>query len=104
MELILARQSVMIKCNMQSSIMMGNYEFYYAGGLLCRLAGRIPEQAFQPHELYDFLEPLLADYKPQNQQETYLVKLLKGYKPEDTYDEQMAQLLAMGLKEKHIWK
>ena len=31
MELILAGQSVKIKCRIKASILMGNYEFYYAG-------------------------------------------------------------------------
>ena len=30
----IARQSVIIKCNMQKSILTGNYEFYYAAGLI----------------------------------------------------------------------
>ena len=33
----IARQSVIIKCNMQKSILTGNYEFYYAAGLLAYL-------------------------------------------------------------------
>ena len=37
----IARQSVVIKCNLQASIMMGNYEFYYAAGLLYKLTRNI---------------------------------------------------------------
>ena len=80
MELILAKQSVHIKCRLQASILMGNYEYYYAGGLLCRLA-----------------KPLLDTYQPQNDQESYLMQMLKTYKVSDEYDEQMPQLLQMGL-------
>lgn len=103
MELILARQSVIIKCNINKSIMMGNYEFYYAGGLLCRLAGKIPDHALKPHELSVFLQPLPDTYEPKNEQEAYLAKLIKEYKVSDEYDEQMQLLLQMGLKEKHMW-
>ena len=40
----IARQSVIIKCNMQKSILTGNYEFYYAAGLIAKLSGvEIPE-------------------------------------------------------------
>lgn len=35
----IARQSVIIKCNMQKSILTGNYEFYYAAGLIAKLSG-----------------------------------------------------------------
>lgn len=103
MELILARQSVVIKCSIQASIMMGNYEFYYAGGLLCRLAGQIPKQDLQPQEFYAYLKPLMDNYKPKNEQEAYLIKLLKEYKAADEYDGQMAELMQMGLREKNMW-
>lgn len=103
MENIVVRQSVIIKCNLASSVMLGNYEFYYAGGLLCRLAGKLPAQDMQPEELYAFLKPLLEIYEPKNEQEAYLVKLLQGYKIGEKYDEQMQQLLQMGLKEKNMW-
>ena len=35
----IARQSVIIKCNMQKSILTGNYEFYYAAGIIANLSG-----------------------------------------------------------------
>lgn len=35
----IARQSVIIKCNMQKSVLTGNYEFYYAAGLIAKLFG-----------------------------------------------------------------
>ena len=35
----IARQSVIIKCNMQKSVLTGNYEFYYAAGLIAKLSG-----------------------------------------------------------------
>ncbi len=97
MELILAKQSVNIKCRLQASILMGNYEYYYAGGLLCRLAKQTPGQNLTPGELQAFLQPLLNTYQPQNDQESYLMQMLKTYKVSDEYDEQMPQLLQMGL-------
>ncbi len=99
MELCLAKQSVMIKCRLHASIMMGNYEFYYAAGLLCCLAGKKPEQEIRPKELHAFVMPLADTYEPKNEQESYLVKLLKEYKVSDEYDEQMMELLQMGMKE-----
>ena len=30
----IARQSVIIKCNQQTSVLLGNYEFYYLAGLI----------------------------------------------------------------------
>ncbi|MDE7312262.1 MAG: DUF3837 domain-containing protein [Eubacterium sp.] len=102
MELILAGQSVHIKCRIQASIMMGNYEFYYAAGWLCALAGRSLFQAPPPRELYSFLQPLFDTYKPGNEQEAYLVKMLKEYRVSDEYDEQMTELFEMGFAEKNL--
>ncbi len=33
----IARQSVIIKCNMQKSVLTGNYEFYYARRAYCKI-------------------------------------------------------------------
>ena len=33
----IARQSVILKCNMQKSVMLRNYEFFYAAGLMRKL-------------------------------------------------------------------
>ncbi len=100
MELLLAKQSIQIKCRIQSSVLLGNYEFYYAGGLLCRLAGKIPPHDIQPEDFYAFLEPLFVSYEPKNQQEAYLLCLLKNYTASTEYDTQMSQLMQMGLREK----
>ncbi len=97
MELILAKQSVMIKCRLQASIMMGNYEFYYAGGLLCRLSGEKPAEELRPAELAEFLKPVLHTYESKNVQEQYLMKMLREYKASDEYDGQMRELFQMGM-------
>ncbi len=104
MELILARQSVVIKCNLCASTLLGNYEFYYAGGLLCRLAGQIPEQSLKPKEFYGFLQPLLDAYETKNKQEAYLARMLKEYEVSEEYDGQMPKLMQMGLREKNMWE
>ena len=41
---LVARQSVILKCNMQASVMIGNYEFYYGAGLFCKLQGITAEE------------------------------------------------------------
>ena len=57
----IARQSVIIKCNMQKSILTGNYEFYYAAGLIANLSGvEIPED-IKPEELLALLSDTDAD-------------------------------------------
>ncbi len=96
MEVLLAKQSIDIKCKIQASILMGNYEFYYAAGRLCALTGQKPDPSLHPKELYEWLQPYLDTYEPQNEQEAYLIKMIKEYKVLDEYDGQMMELLQMG--------
>ena len=42
----IARQSVIIKCNMQASVLLGNYEFYYLAGLMKKIYN-LDERAFK---------------------------------------------------------
>ena len=95
---LVARQSVILKCSMQASVMLGNYEFYYGAGLFCRLA------EVNVKELHELLLPRLKDFTGKDEKERYLVKMLLAYQPEPEYDAQMKELLMWGLGEKKIWK
>ncbi len=75
----------------------GELRILLCRGLLCRLAKQTPGQKLTPGELQAFLHRLLDTYQPQNDQESYLMQMLKTYKVSDEYDEQMPQLLQMGL-------
>lgn len=99
-----ARQSVIIKCKMQASVMLGNYEFYYGAGLFCRLKGIEAAEDIRPDELKKLLEPELAKDSETDEREEYLKKLLRAYNPSKDYDEQMKELLLWGLKEEKLWK
>lgn len=100
----IARQSVIIKCNMQRAYILGNYEFYYGAGLAGKLYGfEIPDEV-QPDELAEILAGTLASVVPNGAQETYLVSILKEYTPEERYDEQMKELLLWGKEETCLWQ
>lgn len=100
----IARQSLIIKCNMQCSILLGNYEFYYAAGLFSKLFGvEIPEDS-RPLELIELLLDKIPQIQPENEQEKYLVSIVKAYKPGEEYDEQMKELLLWGKKEQNLWQ
>jgi len=100
----IARQSVIIKCNMQRAYILGNYEYYYGAGLAGKLYGfEIPEEV-QPEELAVLLQEKLEKVTPGNEQEKHLVFILKEYEPEDRYDEQMQELLLWGKKETCPWQ
>ena len=100
----IARQSVIIKCNMQKAVMLGNYEFYYGAGVLARLEGlEIPDD-IQPVQLKELLEEKLKGVVPKDEKEAYLVKIILDYRPDEIYDEQMKELLLWGEKEERLWR
>lgn len=100
----IARQGVIIKCNMQSSVMTGNYEFYYGAGLFCKIKGiQVPED-ITPENLLELISPELNKFSGDEKRESYLVKLLQGYHVSEEYDEDMRELLQWGLTEEHMWQ
>ena len=100
----IARQSVIIKCNMQRAFLLGNYEYYYAAGLASQLGGfEIPEDIL-PAELFALLEKELEQVDTRDEKEEYLMLRLRDYIPTEDYDEQMKELLVMGKKETCLWQ
>ena len=79
----IARQSVIIKCNMQKSVLTGNYEFYYAAGLIAKLSGVEISDDIKPIELGVLLHQEIEKTEPKDEQEKYLFSMLKDYKPTD---------------------
>ena len=99
----IARQSVIIKCNMQKSVLTGNYEFYYAAGLVSRLSGMEISDDIQPEELFTLLAEQIPGLTAKDEKEEYLFQMLKDYRPKEEYDEQMKELLLCGKEEKYLW-
>lgn len=104
MVISIARQSVVIKCNLHASIMVGNYEFYYAAGLLHKLCGQVSGEAAEPEVMAERVTKLLEIFSPKDEQEQHLVRMLTDYEPIEKYDEQMRELFAMGENEMRIWQ
>lgn len=101
----LTRQSVVIKCNLEASIMTGNYEMYYAAGLLAKLTGREIAADIRPEALHTLVHEWLDTFSPADGHEKHLAHMLKYYHPEpEHYDADMAELLQMGLLEQHLWE
>ena len=99
-----ARQSIILKCKMKASILLGNYEFYYAAGLFCNINGMEAPEDLLPDALYEWIAPKLKDFESEDERETYLAKILSEYRPLEKYDEQMKELLLWGLGEEKIWQ
>ena len=100
----IARQSVIIKCNMQSSVLLGNYEFYYLAGLMKKIYDLDLHEDMQPFELLEGVQSKLDSLSPANPQEEHLIKLAGNFKPEETVDEQMKELFRWGATEEKLWQ
>lgn len=100
----IARQSVVIKCNLHASIMLGNYEFYYAAGLVHKLTGTDAGEIAPPQAMIGRVHKLLEEYEPKDEQEQHLKRMLADYEPEDTLDEQMRELFREGVNESRMWQ
>lgn len=76
--------------------MTGNYEFYYAAGLIAKLPGLRFQVTSNRSELGVLLHQEIEKTEPKDEQEKYLFSMLKEYKPTDEYDEQMKELAPVG--------
>lgn len=100
----IARQSVIIKCNQQTSVLLGNYEFYYLAGLMKKLFDLDLNEDMQPVELLENIQSKLDNLSPANPQEEYLIKLARNFKPAEVPDEQMKELFRWGATEEKPWQ
>ena len=100
----IARQSVIIKCRQQQSVLLGNYEFYYLAGLLNHLYDIKASEDMKPQELFDYISERLDTLTPGNEQEAYLIKIVRFYRPLEEYDEQMKLLFRWGEQEPDLWQ
>ena len=100
----IARQSVIIKCNQQTSVLLGNYEFYYLAGLTKKLFGFELSEDLEPVAMLEQIHAKQDTANPSNAQEEYLLKLVKNYKPLEDYNEQTKELFRWGETEEQLWQ
>lgn len=100
----IARQSVILKCLRKKSVMLGNYEFYYAAGLLNNLYQIGCTKDMKPLELFEYISPKLGTLTPDNGEEEFLIQMLTTYEPYEDYDEQMVELFEWGENEQNKWQ
>ena len=94
----IARQSIILKCLRQKSVLVSNYELYYTAGLAKKCFGIAVDADMEPKQLLEELQ------KHIDEQEKYLIHLLGNYEPDDTHDEQTKELFHMGETEEHMWQ
>lgn len=99
----IARQSVVIKCNMQSSVLLGNYEFYYVAGLMKKLFDFDLSEELKPQEMIEKIHAKMDTVEPKDEKEAYLLALVKNFKPLEEYDEQTKELFRWGTTEQNLW-
>ena len=100
----IARQSVIIKCNQQTSVLLGDYEFYYLAGLMKNLFALDVNEDMQPIKMLETVQANLDSFSPGNPQEEYLIKLARNFKPGEHVDEQMKELFRWGATEDKYWQ
>lgn len=100
----LARQSVIIKCRVSGAELLGNYEFYYAAGLLTNLTGKALSGESRPQELFDAIREQLQGISLEGKNEEQLIRMLHGYRVSAEYDDQMREMFEMGRQEKFLWQ
>ena len=100
----IARQSVIIKCNQQTSVLLGNYEFYYLAGLMDKVFELDLNEEMQPQQMLDIIQANLNVLSPNDEKEEYLIKLVSTFKVEDKFDDQMKELFRWGASEERMWQ
>lgn len=99
----IARQSVILKCNMQKSVLTGNYEFYYAAGLVAKISQIEIADDIKPLDLEQYMVEEVNKLEPKEEKEAWLFRMLVDYKPTEEYDDQMKEMLLWGKNEKYLW-
>ena len=92
----IARQSIILKCLRQKSVLVSNYELYYTAGLAKKCFGIAVDADMEPKQLLEELQKHIDKVSPADEQEKYLIHLLGNYEPDDTHDEQTVELFHMG--------
>jgi hypothetical protein len=94
---LLAQNSVDHKIQFQMSVIVGNYEYYYACGIFSKLVDADWNQDTLPNELMEKVQKAISGYTPKGKYEEYLIYLLRRYEPrEEDYDDMTRLLFEKG--------
>ncbi|MCR5717126.1 MAG: DUF3837 domain-containing protein [Lachnospiraceae bacterium] len=101
---VLARQSIILKCDRKRNTILGNYECAYALGLMSKLSGvSLLEDHSDMRLLKDTFMEQVSSYQPADDKEEHLLHILELYEAPSDTDEQTEELLEMGLREERPW-
>lgn len=100
----LARQAVIIKSGNDTSIITGNYELAYALGFLANQMGiSVSESDVEPRNLQERILDEFKNKAVEDEKIKRLLRMVRLYNPDPAWDEQMQELLHIGLVEKYPW-
>lgn len=100
----LARQAVIIKSGNNTSVITGNYELSYALGFIVNQTGILfPGDYVNLRDLQGKVLEEVEGKKTEDEKLEHLLRMVKLYNPTDEFDEQMGELINMGLGEKYPW-
>lgn len=68
----IARQSIILKCLRQKSVLVSNYELYYTAGLAKKCFGIAVDADMEPKQLLEELQKHIDKVSPADEQEKYL--------------------------------
>lgn len=100
----IARQSVILKCNLRKSVMVGNYEFYYALGLMKKLFQLEVTGDLLPEQMMEQVQKEKEHFQPKDEKEEFLIRMVTGYEYLEEYNEQMKYLFEWGSQEEFLWQ
>ncbi len=101
----LARQSIIIKSQTQTSIVLGNYECGYCLGLLSKMAGIEADDSYQDMiSWYEAVMTQLKDFESDDTQLMEVLRMMRVFEPSPQIDEQVRELYHMGFTEECMWK
>ncbi|MBQ5485586.1 MAG: DUF3837 family protein [Lachnospiraceae bacterium] len=96
---LLTQQSVDHKIKFQMSVLVGNYEYYYACGIFSRLVEADWNEETAPMELMEKVQKALGSFRPEGKYQEYLAYLIRRYEPNpDDWDDNTRLLFAWGEK------
>ena len=94
---ILARQSIDRKIRQQLSVIVGDYEFYYAMGIMTTFLPMDINGSMRADEIKAKALAAFKGYTPKNAGEEFLISRVQRYEPHpDEWDETMAGLFTDG--------
>jgi hypothetical protein len=100
----LARQAIIIKCKNDTSVITGNYELAYALGFIVNQTGILfPGDYENMKDLQTKVMAALENRELTDERLQRLHHMLQYYKPTEEWDEQMGELINMGLGEQYPW-